>query len=192
LGVDLPGQGPRRFGLRRHYAIRPWTDVVEVHWGRTAEAYVTPVSDELIGVALLFGAVPASYDELLQEFPLLHSRLRSAAPVGEVLGAGPLRRRVSSRTVGRVLLLGDAAGYVDALTGEGLAVGLAGARAAVQCIAADRVSDYDRAWRSLTRRSRVLTEGLVGLALHGPTRRAIVPFAQAAPRVFAAGVHALS
>ena len=37
---------------------------------------------------------------------------------------------------GRVLLVGDAAGYVDALTGEGIAVSLACARALVDCVAA--------------------------------------------------------
>ena len=35
---------------------------------------------------------------------------------------------------GRVLLVGDAAGYVDALTGEGLAIGMAQAAAAVDAV----------------------------------------------------------
>ena len=34
-----------------------------------------------------------------------------------------------------MLLVGDAAGYVDALTGEGIAVAVAGARALVDCLA---------------------------------------------------------
>src|SRR5665648_584872 len=45
--------GRRRFGLRRHYRVAPWTDLVEVHWARSAEAYVTPVAPDLVGVALL-------------------------------------------------------------------------------------------------------------------------------------------
>ena len=32
-----------RYGLRRHFAVPPWTDLVEVHWSRAREAYVTPV-----------------------------------------------------------------------------------------------------------------------------------------------------
>src|SRR5690606_8946557 len=37
--------GPlRRFGVRRHFAMAPWTDLVEVHWGPGCEAYVTPTS----------------------------------------------------------------------------------------------------------------------------------------------------
>lgn len=46
--------------------------------------------------------------------------MRILAPT--TLGAGPLRQRVRARVGERVLLVGDAAGYVDALTGEGIAV----------------------------------------------------------------------
>ncbi|MGH3212535.1 MAG: NAD(P)/FAD-dependent oxidoreductase, partial [Trebonia sp.] len=51
-------RGPRsplpRYGLRRHYRVAPWTDLVEVHWTARAEAYVTPVSDDVVGIGLLF------------------------------------------------------------------------------------------------------------------------------------------
>src|SRR5699024_5213690 len=42
----------RRFGLRRHFRSAPWTDFVEVHWGRGVEAYGTPVAADEVGVAL--------------------------------------------------------------------------------------------------------------------------------------------
>jgi 2-polyprenyl-6-methoxyphenol hydroxylase-like FAD-dependent oxidoreductase len=52
------GRGRRapvpRYGLRRHYRVAPWTDLVEVHWTPGAEAYVTPVSGDVIGIGLLF------------------------------------------------------------------------------------------------------------------------------------------
>ncbi|RPK37475.1 hypothetical protein EES39_30795 [Streptomyces sp. ADI92-24] len=53
LGLDRPVAAPRRYGLRRHYRIAPWTDFVEVHWSRQGEAYVTPVGEHLVGVAVL-------------------------------------------------------------------------------------------------------------------------------------------
>jgi 2-polyprenyl-6-methoxyphenol hydroxylase-like FAD-dependent oxidoreductase len=52
-GLEAPARGPRRYGVRRHFRLAPWTDVVEVHWGPTAEAYVTPVAADLGGIALL-------------------------------------------------------------------------------------------------------------------------------------------
>ena len=58
------------------------------------------------------------------------------------------------------MLVGDAAGYVDALTGEGVALALAQARAAVAAVVADDPARYEREWGRVTRRYRVLTEGL--------------------------------
>ncbi len=56
------GRGPRspvpRYGLRRHYRVSPWTDLVEVHWTPGAEAYVTPVADDVVGIGLLFASPP--------------------------------------------------------------------------------------------------------------------------------------
>ena len=46
--VQAAGPPPARytrFGLRRHYRVAPWTDLVEVHWSRDAEAYITPVAE---------------------------------------------------------------------------------------------------------------------------------------------------
>ncbi|MEU8272163.1 FAD-dependent monooxygenase [Sphaerisporangium sp. NPDC049002] len=49
LGLELPARAPRRYGLRRHYRIAPWSDFVEVHWAARAEAYVTPVGERRTG-----------------------------------------------------------------------------------------------------------------------------------------------
>jgi flavin-dependent dehydrogenase len=90
-----------------------------------------------------------------------------------------------------VLLVGDAAGYVDALTGEGLATGLATAAAAVESVAAGRPQDYERAWRLATRRYRALTKALLRVA-HSPLRPQLVPAASRLPAVFSAAVDLLA
>ena len=134
LGLAVPATPVRRFGLRCHVEVPPWTSHVEVHWSGSAEAYVTPVAPDLVGVALLTTS-RRPFEHQLAGFPALQERVagRSRSPV---LGAGPLRQRVRRRVAGRVLLAGDASGYVDALTGEGIAVGLAQARAAVAAVTA--------------------------------------------------------
>lgn len=136
LGLELPGRPHGRYGLRRHFCVEPWTDFVEVHWSRHGEAYVTPVGDDLVGVAIPSRS-RRGYNEHLAAFPALTASLRGPATT-EVRGAGPLRQRVRRRVAGRVLLVGDAAGYLDALplTGEGIALALATAGAAVRCLAA--------------------------------------------------------
>ncbi|MFI1968557.1 monooxygenase [Streptomyces cinnamoneus] len=191
LGLDVAGGArPVRYGLRRHYRIRPWTDFVEVHWSRRGEAYVTPVGEELVGVALLGHGRGGGYEERMAAFPAL-AHLLSGVPAGAVRGAGPLRRRTRRKVAGRVLLVGDAAGYVDALTGEGIALALATAGAAVHCLTAGRPDAYEAAWYRLTRRHRVLTECLVRACEHPRAAGLIVPAACRLPRLFSAAVHAL-
>lgn len=189
LGLELPGRPHGRYGLRRHYRAEPWTDFVEVHWSRHGEAYVTPVEDDLVGVAIL-SRDRRGYDGHLAAFPALTASLRGPAAT-DVRGAGPLRQRVRRRTAGRVLLVGDAAGYLDALTGEGIALALATAGAAVRCLADGRPEAYERAWTRLTRRHRLLTGALLAASRRPGTARLIVPTASRIPSLFSAAVHAL-
>lgn len=192
LGLALPPRGPARYGLRRHWTVTPWSEHVEVHWSRNAELYVTPVADDQVGVAVLTAVRGRSYASWLEEFPEVAQRLSGRAPASEVRGAGPLEQRTRRRTAGRVLLVGDAAGYVDAITGEGFAVGLAGAEALVGAVRADDPESYERAWRALTRTSRMLTTGLLRASQVAPVRDALVPAASRFPSVFTRVVAALA
>jgi len=186
----------RRFGLRRHFAIAPWTDHIEVHWTPHAEFYVTPLGSDLIGVALL-GRRGTDFATALADEPELATRLGtdaqgdSPAQVGGVRGAGPLLQRTRARTAGRILLVGDASGYVDALTGEGLRLGFAQARAAVSAIMAGDVRRYEHEWEAITRDFRVLTSSLI-VAARSPLRRAIVPAAVRLPALYGGIVERLS
>jgi flavin-dependent dehydrogenase len=190
LGLELPCNGPRRWGIRRHVQIAPWTDCVEVHWARGAEAYVTPVADDCVGIAILTSR-RGGFDSHLDEFPILRDRV-DGRTFGTDLAAGPFLQRVRSRTAGRVLLVGDAAGYVDALTGEGLGLAFGAAELLVGCIIADRPGDYDRKWRQLTRRYRLLTAALLYASEYATLRSRIVPAATALPKVFAGLVNQLA
>lgn len=183
-------RGRRRFGQRRHYALAPWSDLVEVQWTPLGEWYVTPVASDVVGVALL-ARRGVQFDEALAANPLLAARLDGAAPASALRGAGPLRRSTRGRTAGRVLLAGDASGYVDALTGEGLRIGFAQARAVVAAILADDPASYERAWEAETRDFRRLTGRLVRLAT-SPLRGAVVPAAVRLPGVFAGAVERLA
>ena len=105
--------------------------------------------------------------------------------------AGPLRQRVSSRTAGRAMLVGDAAGYIDALTGEGLGLAFGAAELLVNSVVADQPGAYDRRWRQMTRRYRVLTTALLQASSHAAVRSGVVPAGQAMPNVFGKAVNLL-
>jgi flavin-dependent dehydrogenase len=208
LGLDAPPSGPRRYGLRRHHTCTPWSDLVEVHWAPDAEAYVTPVGADTVGVAVLFrhdrvrGArsrgrpsagpgEPGGFPGWLARFPALAARLEGV-PAGPVAGAGPLRQRARRRVAGRVLLVGDAAGYTDALTGEGVALGVRAARAAVACLADGDPGRYEGEWRRLSWRYRALTSALVAATRPAAPRRLLVPAAAHLPSTFSRAVHVLA
>ncbi|TQO19970.1 flavin-dependent dehydrogenase [Rhodoglobus vestalii] len=180
----------RRFGIRQHFEVAPWSDLVEVHWAPNAEVYITPVGDTEIGVAVL-GRRGTSFEEALASVPALAERLRDAPSASSSRGAGPLLQNTRGQRAGRVLLVGDAAGYVDAITGEGLRLGLAEARAAIECIVGGEPERYEREWRRITRDFRMLTTGLVAAA-NSPLRRTIVPLAARLPWVYGRIVESLA
>src|SRR5664279_3470453 len=74
VGLSAATAAPPRWGLRRHYAIAPDTDSVEVSWAARSEAYVTPIADDMIGVAIL-SSTRGSFADQLQAFPELAARL---------------------------------------------------------------------------------------------------------------------
>jgi flavin-dependent dehydrogenase len=189
LGLARPSRGPRRWGIRRHHVTTPWSDCVEVYWSGDAEAYVTPVAGDCVGVAILTTR-KGRFDAHIGAFPTLQERIRGCA-YGPDRAAGPLQQRVRDRTAGRVLLVGDAAGYVDALTGEGLGISFAAAQILVDCVTADRPQDYDRRWRRMSRRYRLLTAGVLH-ASASPLRPLIVPAAAQFPRAFGGVVNLLA
>ncbi|CAN5179360.1 NAD(P)/FAD-dependent oxidoreductase [soil metagenome] len=186
--VTSPPKSPkvRRYGLRCHAATAPWTPFVEVHWSPFGEAYVTPVGDDLVGVAVL-SSERRGFTDLLATFPELERRLRGL-DLSPVLGAGPLRQQSAARVQGRALLVGDAAGYVDALTGEGIAIGLAQARAAVAAITLDDPDAYEQSWRRVRRKHDLLTHGLLAATRRPVLRRRLVPTAALLPALFQVAV----
>jgi flavin-dependent dehydrogenase len=224
-GLDLPAprRSPARFGIRRHFAIAPWSRAVEVHFGTDAEAYLTPVGPGQVGLALLFerdargstGSPRADesrerpltlslskgepvegratrFDDLLARFPALEARLAGARPVTEALGAGPLARRARARIADRLVLLGDAAGYLDAVTGEGLSLAFGCAQdlaallpdALARGATAAALAGYEQAWRRRYRVYAAWTHLMLVLARRPALRRGVLALAGARRATF--------
>ncbi len=161
-GLDGPVEGAGRFGLRQHFRIPPWSPFVEVHLSPGVEAFVTPAGASRIGVAFLWERAgvegPVSFEALLGRFPALAGKLAGARPDSAARGAGPLAHSVRSRISDRLVLVGDAAGYVDAITGEGISMALVSAE--------------------------MLGSLLPSVLERGASRRALEPYERAASREF--------
>ena len=164
----------RRFGVRRHYEVEPWTDLVEVYWADGCEAYVTPVGERQVGVALMWAGEAAGYDALLAHFPALKRRLASGPVVSKDRGAGPLHQRCRRVVRGRLALVGDASGYLDALSGEGLALSFHHAFALIEAVTAGELERYSAAHRRIGRYPAAITRLLLVLERRPWLRRRVI------------------
>ena len=144
LGVERPVRFPRRLGLIAHYRGDPTlTDHGEMHVGRGWYVGLAPTpSRELnVGMALPMtaGAPSAAsrFASAIDGLPAVARRLAHSQRLGPIRGASPIGHRVSDVAGPGWLLIGDAAGFVDPFTGEGIHRALRSARAAANALRAD-------------------------------------------------------
>lgn len=138
-GVELS----RRFGFRQHFAVEPWSPYVEVHWGKSGQAYVTPVGSKAINVTVVVRDSGCRLEAVLQEMPALRERLAGAVMDSE-RGAVTTTRQLRRVTNDQVALVGDASGSVDSITGEGLGVAFRQAWLLGDCLGAGDLTRYSR------------------------------------------------
>lgn len=167
-GLEECNRGSRRFANRQHYRVAPWTNFVEVHWGDHAQAYVTPVDEEEVGVVTVSKHRELREVSLIDKFPELARRLLDAKPVTAERGAVTLMQKLRHVYRGNVALVGDASGSVDAITGEGLRLGFRQAQALAESLAAGDLRGYGEAHRRLMRKPVAM--GRLMLLLDGRTR----------------------
>lgn len=186
-GLERTRRAPRRCGVVRHFRRAPWSARVEVTFGAGVEAYVTPLAADEIGVALLWPGDGDGFDALVARRlpPELGRRLADAPVVGRDRGAGPFRQRVRAAARGRVALLGDAAGYVDALTGEGLALAFQEALALGPALARGDLAGYARAVARIRRAPEAITRLALAAARRPALARRLVAALGRDPELFA-------
>jgi flavin-dependent dehydrogenase len=178
LGWDA-SRRKRRYGVRQHFRLseprEPWIDV---HLSATQETYVSPLPDNQV----LVGALGDN-----ARIPEEWTRLESLdAP----MGASPLVVRASQRVASGCVLLGDAAGNSDPITGGGMAQALLSSELLASFLkdsfppALETLEAFDRAREAMLVKYRMLTAGVLALSrwpvLTGPTLTVL----QNSPRLF--------
>ena len=158
LGVERRVLAPRRLGLVAHYTgVAGLADHGEMHVGR--DWYVglapTPGGELNVGMALPLdaasGSSAARFAGAIEGLPAVADRLRGAQRLTPIRGAAPIGHRVGRAAGPGWLLVGDAAGFVDPFTGEGIHRALRSARAAADAILAG--GDVAAAYRQQRRRA---------------------------------------
>jgi geranylgeranyl reductase family protein len=143
LGVARPVRAPRRLGLVAHYDGLPdLIDHGEMHVGPGWYVGLAPLAGGRlnVGMALPLEGGPRQsarrrYEAAIAGIPAVAERLTGRRRLTPIRGAAPIGHRVS-RAAGRGwMLIGDAAGFIDPFTGEGIYRALRSARAAADALA---------------------------------------------------------
>lgn len=139
-------------------------DFGEMHVRRGAYLGIAPLADGLANVCMVTGPRPDGrrplevIERLIASEPALAARFRRATFVGRPRVLGPLAVNATAAGVDGLLLAGDAAGFVDPMTGDGLHLAIRGAMlAADEALRAFQTSDFaGAAARLAAARQRVL------------------------------------
>lgn len=201
-GLQATSSGPRRFGIRQHFRVEPWSRFVEVHFTDGVEAYVTPVGPVRVGVTFLWDDArvarhDASIDKLFGRFPSISVRLAGAEVDSRPRGAGPMARTARSRIAERFALVGDAAGYIDAITGEGLSLALVSALTLGRILPTALASGgsretllaYQRDSARQFRRYAFVTKTMLAFARRPALHRPVIAMLAQYPQLFSALLH---
>jgi len=183
-GLPPVWSGAHRIGLRQHFRVQRWTDFVEVYWHNHCQAYVTPVGPDEVCVALIGSAKEVRVTDLPTLFPVLAKRLGRAELKGAARGAVSMSVKLPTVARGRIALVGDASGSVDAVTGEGLALTFRQAGFLAAALVAGDLGTYDAAHRQMGRMPRLMARLLLLMdGSQGWRHRALRTLA-AHPRIF--------
>lgn len=160
---------------------------MELHWGDSCQAYVTPIGREEVCVSLI------SFDpgqrlreeESLDEFPQLWAHIKNAEYTSSERGAITVTRRWRRVYRGRTVLVGDASGGVDAVTGEGLCLAFQQAAFLGECLASGDLARYQKRHRALLRRPGLMARMMLLMVKHSRLRQRAMQVFQSHPRSFA-------
>jgi flavin-dependent dehydrogenase len=135
-----------RFALTAHFRSVKAEPTAEVHLYGSGYFAATTVDRELFSLNLVLprrelrDRDAADWDgfvaERLQLAPELAARLEGAERMAPWRGIGPMAYRTTRRAAPGVALVGDACGYADPLTGEGIFFALFGGKALAEQVAA--------------------------------------------------------
>jgi len=142
VGVERRVMAPRRLGLVAHYEGTDGLRVSgEMHVGPGWYVGLAPTAGGELNVGMAMPLAPGPspaverFEAAIAGLPAVAERLRGLRRLTPIRGAGPIGHRVSRAAGPGWLLIGDAAGFVDPFTGEGIYRALRSARIAADALA---------------------------------------------------------
>ncbi len=170
FGVERRVVTPRRLGLVAHYEGDPeLADHGEMHVGPGWYIGLAPLAGGRLNVGMALpldrrmqGSAGEHFQAGIDGIPAVAERLRGRRRLTPIRGASPIGHRVARAAGPGWMLVGDAAGFIDPFTGEGIYRALRSARAAAESLAGGDLGAEDR-YRALRRRAFAAKDALTWL-----------------------------
>lgn len=185
-GLDATTRITKRHASRQHFRVQPWSEYMEIFWGRHSQAYVTPIAREEVCVVVMSEhAEHAGLASALRQLPDLAAKLHGAVLTSRERGAINVMSSLRNVQRGNIALVGDASGGVDAITAEGLRLAFRQAFALGDALAANDLRRYQRAHAELARRPMLMGHLMLWLGRHPRIRNRFIRTLQRNPNLFA-------
>jgi menaquinone-9 beta-reductase len=186
LGLVQPIHWLQHVAFVTHYAgvhpVRPWGEMFLIPSGYIGLA---PVSDTLVNVSVVVRAAHLAaarktsqtfFAQTVQAHPELRQRFAQAIRVKNLLTTGPMAQRTAYPQQDGIMFIGDAAGFFDPFTGQGIYLALHSAALAATvahralcrgALSADALRSYFLAHRQVFR-DKYRLSALIQLGLRVP------------------------
>jgi menaquinone-9 beta-reductase len=174
----------KRFGFRQHFRVGSWPDFVDVYWGEHCQMLATPTDAHEVCVSVLSRDARIRISRALPEFPELAGGLRDATPTTKELGNATSLNRLPAVTSGRVALVGDASGSVDAITGHGLSLAFQQAIFLVEALERRNLALYESAHRKIAFMPALMSRLMLFMDRNAWVRRKALRLFKNRPDVF--------
>jgi len=204
LGLVRPHRLQRLALIQHVSGIEGLGDRGEIYVDPPDYSILNPVAPGIVNLSLVVPLAHAkSFSSRLETF--MEARLRQLRHVparlagmkaeGPVMAMGPLAYRVGEPRVGGVLLAGDAAGFYDPFTGEGLYTALRSAELLAEVahpalstgdVSADALAPYARAKRAAFADKARVTRALQFIIAHRRLANGAARFLQRRPALLSA------
>ena len=183
-GLEARRARAKRFGFCSHFQVKPWTDVAEVHWAEGCQIFITPMMGEEVGVAVISRNSGLRLEKALQRFPAVAEKLRGAMRTTREFGDTTCLNILPSVTRGRVALIGDASGSVDAVTGHGLSLSFQQAIPLAEAMRSGDLGAYRRAHKEIAAVPILMTRLMLLMGRSDWIRVRTVRLFQSSPALF--------
>lgn len=157
LNLAVHPPSPRRWAFGAYATgVAETTDLGEMHIATGRYVGIAPLAGGIVNVCVVTGPRPQGTNPMevirnaLARNRQLQRRFRRASFISEVRVLGPMAVEARAAGVAGALLAGDAAGFVDPMTGDGLHLAMRGAVLAARAgLRALESGDFDAAVRQL-------------------------------------------